>query len=113
MENEFITVFCTYPTAKEKDAANSASTLIEDILSKKLAACVNKLPSISSHYVWKGKMEVSKEELWIIKTSRANFASLKKYISANHPYDCPEIIALPILEGNKDYINWLKENTNG
>jgi periplasmic divalent cation tolerance protein len=99
----YIVVLCTVP--KEK-GEGLAKLLVE----KKLAACVNVVKGLRSFYWWKGKIEEDDEELLIIKTSREAYGELEKQIKENHPYTVPEIIALPIILGNLDYLAWMDES---
>jgi Uncharacterized protein involved in tolerance to divalent cations len=80
------------------------------LVEKKLAACVNVVKGLRSFYWWKGKIEEDDEELLIIKTSREAYGELEKQIKENHPYTVPEIIALPIILGNPDYLAWIDES---
>ncbi len=102
-EIPYIVVFCTVPRGKGEELA--------DILVKeKVAACVNVVKGLRSFYWWKGNIERDDEELLIIKTSTKKFEALEKTIKENHPYTIPEIIALPIIAGNPDYLNWIDES---
>jgi periplasmic divalent cation tolerance protein len=100
---KYIIVFVTVPDKK------TAAAIIKAALSKKLAACVSASKNIDSFYCWKGKIERSKESLLVIKTVKSKFSVLKKAIENIHPYEVPEIIAADISEGNKDYLDWIKE----
>jgi periplasmic divalent cation tolerance protein len=96
-----------YVTAgSRKDADKIAQTLVEE----RLAACVSIVPEINSRYRWKGRMEYEKELLLIIKTSPARYKALEKRILSIHPYSVPEILALPVLQGNPAYLQWLKKS---
>jgi periplasmic divalent cation tolerance protein len=76
-----------------------------------LAGCVNLLESpVRSTYRWKGAVETAMEYLLLIKTSRRAFARLQAKVKELHSYEVPEVIALPILEGSRDYLSWLAEN---
>ncbi len=100
-----IVVFVT--CASEEEAEKIARVLLE----KQLAACVNMLPSITSLFSWEGKIHREKEVLMIAKSRKNIFKLLEKTIKKNHSYAVPEIIALPIIEGSKDYLDWIKSNT--
>jgi periplasmic divalent cation tolerance protein len=100
-----ITVFITAPN--EEEAAKIASSIVEE----KLAACVNIINSIRSIYRWQGRVEDDSEVLMIAKTRGALFDSLKKRVIELHSYDIPEIIALPIVDGSEEYLNWIKAST--
>lgn len=81
------------------------------LISKRLAACVQILPGLESHYRWRGKKETSKEVLLIIKTRASLYKKLEAAILKNHPYDVPEIVCLPITKGSKRYLNWIVKET--
>lgn len=85
----------------------TARGLAQAALSAKLVACANLVPKIESHYWWQGKLESGAEVLILFKTTRAKQAALEKLIVAEHPYDTPEFIALPLTEGNAKYLAWL------
>lgn len=78
------------------------------LVSRKLAACVSIVPGLESHYCWKGKREKSKELLLLIKTKASAYKSLEKTLLKHHPYETPELIAVPITKGNKSYLDWLE-----
>ena len=88
---------------KLEEAQSLASTLVE----KRLAACVSVLPGVNSWYWWEGKVTRDEELLLIVKTSRTQFRQLEKEIQRVHSYSVPEIIALPIVEGSQDYLDWM------
>ncbi len=77
------------------------------LVSKRLAACVQILPDLESHYRWRGKKETSKEVLLLIKTKASLYKKVEKLILQNHPYEVPEIICLPITKGSKTYLDWI------
>lgn len=104
--SEFRVLFVTTPT--KEVSMKIASALVEE----KLAACVNILPDATSVYVWEGKVETDEEQLLVIKTTQAKYAALEARVKALHPYDVPEIIALPIEAGLPEYLSWLKEETS-
>ncbi len=85
--------------------------ITETLLEKRLAACVNIIADVSSHYLWKDKKESSKEFLMIIKTRTELFERLAESVIKNHPYDLPEIIAFPIVQGSVKYLKWIDEGT--
>ena len=97
----YVVVFVTAPSAKE------AETIATALVNEKLAACASVLPGLRSHYRWKGKVESARERLLIIKTKKSKLPSLVRRVRALHSYDVPEIIALPILAGDKDYLRWI------
>ena len=84
-----------------------ARTLAGLLVSRRLAACVQILPGLESHYRWRGKKETSKEVLLLIKTRFSNYKKLEKTLLENHPYEVPEIICLPITKGSRSYLDWI------
>lgn len=100
-----IVVFVTCCSITE--ARELGRTLVE----KRYAACANILESpVQSVYRWKGRVETAREFLVILKSSRGRFASLEREIRRLHSYDVPEIIALPIEKGSRDYLKWLAQS---
>ena len=89
-----------------KQAEELAMSLVE----KRLAACVNSLPGLTSWYWWKNELTRDQEILLFIKSSREKFAELEKEIYRLHSYAVPEVIALPIVEGSENYLNWIEES---
>jgi periplasmic divalent cation tolerance protein len=82
--------------------------IARSVVNKRLAACVNVVLSpIDSYYTWKGKLEAAREYLLVIKTTAKKLAELEKEVKRLHTYDVPEFIALPIVDGSKDYLQWL------
>ncbi|MBE0478046.1 divalent-cation tolerance protein CutA [Candidatus Aerophobetes bacterium] len=101
MTEEYIQVITT--CEKKEDAEQIAKNLIE----KRLAGCIQILGPILSTYWWKGSVERAEEWLCFIKSKKSCFADIEKTIKKIHPYEIPEIIALPIVQGSKDYLTWL------
>ena len=101
-----IVILCTAP-AEGDVAAQLARGLVEE----KLAACVNIVPGLWSFYTWRGKLEDEQEVQLLIKTRREHFAALESWLKEHHPYDEPEILALPVLQGSASYLKWLEEQT--
>jgi periplasmic divalent cation tolerance protein len=87
-----------------------AKKLARDILDKKLAACVNVVPGLHSMFWWQEKVDEQAEVLLIIKTLQDKLAALIVAVKQEHPYDTPEIIALPIIGGSEDYLQWLQDS---
>ena len=90
---------------------DSAEKIAQTILEKRIAACVNITSELKSVYWWKGRKETTIEKLLIIKTKSSLFVSLEKLVRSVHPYEVPEIIALPIIRGHKPYLNWIDAET--
>ena len=85
----------------------SAERIAHALVEEGLAACVNVLPPMHSIYRWKGKIEQATEQLLVIKSTVARFPAIRERIQALHPYELPEIIAVPIADGLPGYLAWL------
>ncbi|HXX59259.1 MAG TPA: divalent-cation tolerance protein CutA [Dehalococcoidales bacterium] len=105
MEFRYIVVLVTV------NSEETAEKITEALLDSHKAACVNIVQDVDSHYWWKGKKESAEESLLIIKTRAELLDDVVKLVKANHPYSVPEIIALPIIGGNEDYLKWIDEET--
>ena len=93
------------------NSAEVATKIADTLVSRQLAACVNIVNGIESVYQWQGKIERDKEILLIIKTRQSLFLQLEDCIKRLHDYELPEIIAVPIEQGEKHYLNWIKSAT--
>jgi periplasmic divalent cation tolerance protein len=100
-----LVVLCTCPDEP------TAERLAREVVSAGLAACVNRLAGIRSTYRWKGALQDEPEVLLVIKTVRGRYQALEMRLKALHPYEVPEIIALPILAGSQGYLAWMGEET--
>ena len=89
----------------------SAQTLASRLVEARLAACVNILAPCRSVYRWQGALEDAKEVPLLIKTTAARYPALEAAIRASHPYELPEIIAVPIVRGLPDYLSWVAAET--
>lgn len=89
----------------------TANRIALAVVEEKLAACVNILPRVQSIYRWQGAVESAVEVPLLIKTAAAAYPVLEAAIRERHPYDVPEIIALPITAGLPAYLNWVAEET--
>jgi periplasmic divalent cation tolerance protein len=92
--------------ARAEDAERIAEALVE----RRLAACVNVLPGVRSIYRWKGAVERDEERLLVVKTRADRFDALRDAILALHPYEVPEVVAVPIEAGSPAYLRWLDES---
>ena len=102
---DFVLVLTTLPA--EGDAEKFASLLVEE----KLAACVNVLPPMRSVYRWKHVVETADERQLVIKTTTTQVSALEERMRALHPYDIPEFIVIPIVQGSGAYLSWLSDST--
>jgi len=78
----------------------------------RLAACVNIIDAVQSIYSWEGKICDDGEALMVIKTSRGRFEALRDEVVKLHPYDVPEVVALPIVDGHEPYLQWVGRSTD-
>ncbi|HEV2424627.1 MAG TPA: divalent-cation tolerance protein CutA [Terriglobia bacterium] len=93
-------------TANLKEARKIATELVKN----RLAACVNVTAPVESVYEWKGKVERGRERLLMIKSSRELFPELQDAIRQLHSYATPEMVCLPIIDGSRDYLDWLADS---
>jgi periplasmic divalent cation tolerance protein len=100
-----IVVLVTAPTPER--AAELARTLVEE----RLAACGNVVPGLRSIYRWEGKVQDDAEALLLLKTTRGRFEALRDRVLALHPYQVPEVIALPVEAGSAKYLEWIAAET--
>lgn len=104
MKAPCVVVLVTAPNRKV------ARALARAALTERLAACVNLLPAIESHYWWENRITSGREILLLIKTTRARLPALERLILDQHPYDTPEFIALPIRHGARRYLDWIADS---
>jgi len=102
---DVLVVLVTAPGPEE--AARLARALVEE----RLAACGNVLPGLRSIYRWEGEVREEGEALLLLKTTRARFAALRDRILALHPYEVPEVLALPVEAGAERYLGWVGAET--
>src|SRR4029077_716780 len=104
MADEVLIVFCTFP---DMDTAGKAGRGLGE---QRLAACGNIVPEVHSVYRWKGEVESSAEVLAILKLDGARYAEFETKLRSLHPYDVPEIIAIPPTKGLPAYLQWVRES---
>lgn len=90
---------------------DAAEKLARHLVEQRLAACVNILAPCRSVYRWQGQVEAADEIPVMIKTSVARYAELEAAIRAQHPYEVPEIIAVPVVQGLESYVQWVRAQT--
>ena len=93
------------------ETKEQAEIIAQHLVDKKLAACVQIVGPITSIYRWKGKVENAQEWLCLIKTRNDLYSKVEAAIKNQHPYETPEIIAVPIVKGSKEYLQWISEET--
>lgn len=88
-------------------SAEDAERIAGELVVRRLAACVNVVPSVVSVYRWKGELQRDAERLLVIKTRRERFDALRAALIELHPYELPELLALPVAAGHPAYLEWL------
>jgi periplasmic divalent cation tolerance protein len=101
--SSFILVLCNCPDDER------AGQLADALVRSRLAACVNISAAVRSVYVWQGEMQHDGERTLLIKSRRDRYAELEQKILELHPYEVPEIIAVPLVEGHQAYLRWVEE----
>lgn len=102
LNSGYVVVFCTAPP-------NFSGRLAKIIVEERLAACVN-ISQVRSTFLWKGKVDEEAEDLLIIKTEGLLVEKLAAKVREVHPYDLPEIVVLPIVGGDEEYLEWISES---
>ncbi|MFA5146315.1 MAG: divalent-cation tolerance protein CutA [Candidatus Omnitrophota bacterium] len=87
-----------------------ADTVASSLLKKRLAACANIIDGVRSRFWWQGKVDSADEVLVLFKAPAGNFRAIEKEVKRLHSYDVPEIIAIPITAGSREYLNWIDES---
>lgn len=101
--DDFIVVMSTVSSQIE------AGQIGEDLISKKLAACVNVIPGVTSYYRWGGEAQIGRELIILVKTRKENYDRVQEVIKEHHSYDLPEIVALPMVGGDENYLRWIDD----
>ena len=104
-QDQYLLVLCSFPNAEE--ARQIGTQLIE----LQVAACVNLVPQVESIFRWDGAVKTECEVLALIKTTANNYRQVEAEIQQRHPYDTPEVIAIPIPQGSSAYLGWISEVT--
>lgn len=103
-ESAYIVVFITTDDAKE------AQQISKVLLKQRKAACVNIISNVDSLFWWEGKLDSARENLLVVKTKASLLPEVINLVKKVHSYDVPEIIALPIVGGNQEYLDWIEKN---
>jgi periplasmic divalent cation tolerance protein len=90
-------------------AAPIANRIAETLVGEGFAACVNQISGITSTYLWQEQVQTDTETLLLIKTTEAQFESLKARLVALHPYELPELVAIPVCAGAENYLDWIRD----
>lgn len=101
-ETDCLLVLCTCPPGP------AAAELAEKLVDERLAACVNQLPGVLSSFHWEGRVQQDAETLLLIKTTRAGLDGLTTRIRELHPYELPEVLAVPVMGGLESYLDWIR-----
>ena len=101
---KILLAFCTCP-----DAA-TAEQIARALVAERLAACVNQLPGVRSIYMWQGQAQTDQEVLLLIKTDESRFPALSERLNELHPYELPELIAIPVAVGSGPYLDWVRQS---
>ena len=106
MPDTVLLCYCSCPDA------TSAQAIADALVGERLAACVNRLPGVRSTYRWHGETTTDSEELLLIKTSTARFEALKARLLALHPYEVPELVAVPVSASHAAYAAWVRQQVD-
>ena len=105
-ERDFVVVLVTVPDASVGEAIAKA------LLSERLAACVNRVGGVRSLFRWQGKLDSADEQLLIVKARRSALPKVEARVKQLHPYEVPELLALPVVAGGAAYLDWLAAETD-
>ena len=100
-QSDYIVVFITANGTEE------AQNIAQSLLKRRRAACVNIIPEVDSHFWWEDKLDSARESLLVIKTKASLLPEIVKSVKKIHSNTVPEIIAMPIVGGNQDYLDWI------
>jgi len=107
MEAAYVVLFITVGSPEE------ARQISQVLLERKKAACVNIVPNVDSRFWWEGKVDSARENLLMVKTIASLLPEIIELVREIHSYDVPEIIALPIIGGNPDFLEWIGQSVDG
>lgn len=107
MKREYVVILVT--AGSEEEGRKIAKRLLKE----KCAACINIISRVDSHFLWKGKIERVNEALLVVKTKKPYLKKVTKLVKELHSYEVSEVIALPIIGGNKNYLDWIERELKG
>lgn len=102
---DVVMIYATFPDQ------SAALSMGRELVEQGLAGCINVLPAMTSIYVWKGETETAEEAVLIAKLSRQGADRAVAHIVANHPYETPAVLVVPVVGGSSDYLNWVISGT--
>lgn len=102
--SEFVLALSTFPSSFD------TTELAQELVGSGLAACVTILPAIRSVYTWEGVPQVDEEQQLLFKTTTDVVDALWEALRARHPYDVPEFLVIPVIDGNQDYLRWVEQS---
>jgi periplasmic divalent cation tolerance protein len=105
MAKEVLVVLVTCPPDR-------AQAIADALVEERVAACVNVVPGLQSVYRWKGEVHHDTEAMLLVKTTRDRFEALKQAVLKHHPYELPEVIAVPVDRGHTPYLEWVIESSH-
>ncbi len=103
-------VYWVYITAADR---REALELAEKLVQNRLAACVNVFREIESVYRWQGRIEKDREVAMVAKTTAGRLGPLTDFVKKHHSYDCPCVVALPVEDGSRDFLDWVRQQVEG
>jgi periplasmic divalent cation tolerance protein len=92
-------------------SSESAELIANTLMIEGLATCVHQVAGVQSTYMWRGKLHNDHEIQLVIKTTQQQWATLETRVKALHPYEVPELIAIPVCAGSQSYLDWVRQNT--
>ncbi len=103
---EYCIINCTISTKQE------AAGIAKELIAQRLIACCSIIENVTSVYRWNNKLNCDNEVLMVMKTKKSLYKQAEAQIQKLHPYEVPEIICIPVIEGSPDYLNWIKDQTD-
>ena len=106
LDKRLVLILCTAPSDGE-----TPTRLAQGLLNAGLVACVNLIPGVMSHYRWEGELQADSEVQMLLKARREDFAAICAWLQREHPYEVPEVVALPASEVSESYLSWAWDQT--